>query len=106
MANSITGIGGSSSSPQVDLLSTSVATKQAALGGSQVSNENTSPTVENDATSLSSLGSFIAKVSALAAGQSSIRPEVVASIKAQITAGTYRPDPDKVAARVAAALTS
>jgi len=106
MANSISGIGGSASSPQVDLLETSAATKQAALGGSQGASEITSPAVESDATSLSSLGSFIARMSALAAGQSSIRPEVVASLKSQIAAGTYKPDLNEVAARLAAALKS
>ncbi len=106
MANSISGIGGSAPSPQIDLLGTSAAAKQTVLGGSQGAGEITSPTSEGEATSLSSLGSFIARASALASSQSSIRPEVVASLKSQIAAGTYKPDPDEVAARIAAALKS
>ncbi len=106
MANSISGIGGSTSSPQVDLLGTSAAIRQAGVGGPQGASEITSPAVEGDATSLSNLGSFMSRASALAAGQSSIRPDVVASLKSQIAAGTYKPDPNEVAARIAAALKS
>src|SRR5271156_3807119 len=104
MANSIQGIGGSSSSQQVDLLETSRAAQQNVQTTPQSASDPASPTGE--AASLSNLGSFIATAVKLAGTQSSIRPDKVASLKAQITAGTYQPDPDAVAARVAAALKS
>lgn len=103
MANSIPGVGGSSSSPQVDILGTSRASTQSVQPTAQ-SASNSASVQLSDATNLSSLGNFIATAVQLAATQSSIRPEVVASLKAQIAAGTYSPDPDEVAASVAAAL--
>jgi flagellar biosynthesis anti-sigma factor FlgM len=106
MANSIPGIGGSSSSAQVDLLETSRAAQQSVQSTPQSASDPASPASVGEATSLSILGSFIATVAKLAGSQSSIRPDKVASLKAQITAGTYRPDPDAVAARVAAAFKS
>ncbi len=106
MANSIPGIGGSSASQQVDIVETSRASKQSVQSTSQSASDPASSTPVSDATSLSNLGNFIATAAKLAGAQSSIRPEVVASFKAQIAAGTYHPDPDEVAASVAAALRS
>lgn len=106
MANSIPGIGGSSASQQVDIVETSRASKQSVQGTSQSASDPASSPQASDSTSLSNLGNFIATAAKLAGAQSSIRPEVVASLKAQIAAGTYHPDPDEVAARVAAALKS
>jgi hypothetical protein len=104
MANLIPGIGGSSSSQQVDLVETSRAAKQGVQGAAQSVEDPASPASVGDATSLSNLGSFIATAAKRAGGHTSIRPEIVASLKAQIAAGIYHPDPDEVAARVAAAL--
>jgi flagellar biosynthesis anti-sigma factor FlgM len=106
MANSIPGIGGSSSSQQVDIGETSRASKQSVQGASQNSGDLASPVQVGDTTSLSNLGNFIATAVRRAGGQSSIRPEVVASLKAEIAAGTYHPDPNEVAASVAASLRS
>ena len=104
MANSIPGIGGSSSSQQVDLVETSRAAKQGFQGATQSADDPASPARVGDSTSLSNLGGFIATAVKRAGVQTSIRPELVASLKAQIAAGTYHPDPDEVAARVVAAL--
>ena len=104
MANSIPGIGGSSSSSQVDLLETSSASKPGVQVASSSTGELASPQQANDATDLSNLGKFIATAVKSAGARSSIRPDVVASFKAQLAAGTYHPDPNEVAARVAAAL--
>jgi flagellar biosynthesis anti-sigma factor FlgM len=106
MANSIPGIGGSSASQQVDIVETSRASKQSVQGTSQSASEPASSPQSSDSTSLSNLGNFIATAAKLAGAQSSIRPEVVASLKAQIAAGTYHPEPDEVAASVAVALRS
>jgi flagellar biosynthesis anti-sigma factor FlgM len=106
MANSIPGIGGSSSSAQVDLLETSRAAQQGVQNTPLSASDPAAPVPAGDAASLSSLGSFIATVAKLAGSQSSIRPDKVAFLKAQISSGTYQPDPDAVAARVAAALKS
>lgn len=106
MANSIAGIGGSSASQQVDIVETSRASKKGVHGASTNANDQASSTPSNDATNLSSLGSFIATVAKLAGPQGSIRPEVVAALKERIAAGTYRPDPDEVAARIEDALKS
>jgi anti-sigma28 factor (negative regulator of flagellin synthesis) len=53
---------------------------------------------------LSALGNFIGTAAKAAMAQNSFRADLVASLKAQIAAGTYHPDPDEVAARVAAAI--
>ena len=106
MANSIPGIGGSSSSTQVDVAETSRASKEQVQDSSSGRADLASSIQAGDTTSLSNLGNLIARSARLAGAQRSIRPELVASLKAQIAAGTYHPDPDEVAARVAAALKS
>jgi negative regulator of flagellin synthesis FlgM len=103
MANSITSIGGSSPNNQVDLLETTRATQQSVQGTQ--SSTAIAPQA-GDATNLSSLGNLIATAVKHASGQSSMRSDLVASLKAQIAAGTYNPDPNEVAARVAAAINS
>jgi flagellar biosynthesis anti-sigma factor FlgM len=105
MANSITGIVGTAAG-QADLLATSQASQQTVQGASPSANDPAPTTQISDATNLSSLGSFIATAAKRASGQSSMRSDVVASLKAQIASGTYHPDPNAVAARVAAALKS
>lgn len=72
-----------------------------ATGGTQRSQEGGPVT---DKTSLSTLGDAVSTAARSAAAQSSFRPELVASIKSQIAAGTYNPDPTAVANNVAAAL--
>jgi flagellar biosynthesis anti-sigma factor FlgM len=104
MANSIPGIGGSSPSNQVDIVETSPASKQDIAGSPQSAGDSAASQPATDTTDLSSLGSFIAGAAKAANAQSSIRTGLVASLKAQIASGTYRPDPNEVAARVAAAL--
>ena len=104
MANSISGVGGSSSAAQVDILQTSRASKQGVQGATQSVSDPASSAQTGDATVLSNLGNLIANAAKLAGTQGAIRPEVVASFKAQLSAGTYHPDPDAVATSVAAAL--
>jgi flagellar biosynthesis anti-sigma factor FlgM len=58
----------------------------------------------SDATSLSPLSTMLTSATQAASAQQSLRSDLVASLKAQIANGSYRPDPDAVAARVAAAL--
>jgi flagellar biosynthesis anti-sigma factor FlgM len=103
MANSIPGVG-STSPNQVDLAETSQASKQSVQGTPQNAGD-TSPTQQaSDKAELSALGSLIASASKAAASRSTIRFALVASLKAQIAAGTYHPDPDEVAASVAASI--
>jgi flagellar biosynthesis anti-sigma factor FlgM len=105
MANSITGIGAAAAG-QTDLLQTSQASQQTVQGPSPSASDPAPTTQVSDATNLSSLGNFIATAAKRASGQSSMRSDLVASLKAQIASGTYHPDPNAVAARIAAALKS
>jgi len=104
MANSILGVGGSPSSQQSGMVETSGASKRDVQSTSQTASDLASSEQPSDTTDLSDLGSFIATAAKQAGAQSSIRPDLVASLKAQLAAGTYHPDPDEVAARVAAAI--
>jgi len=104
MANSIPGIGGSSSSPPIDLADTSRASKKDVQGVLPGAGAPASSLRAGDAIDLSNLGTFIATAAKQAGAQSSTRPELIVSLRAQIAAGTYHPDPDEVAARVAAAI--
>jgi|ERR1700683_2268231 flagellar biosynthesis anti-sigma factor FlgM len=106
MANSITGIGGAATAGQADLLATSQASQQTVQGSSPNANDPVATAQISDATNLSSLGNFIATAAKRASEQSSMRSDLVASLKAQIASGTYHPDPNAVVARVAAALKS
>ena len=74
-----------------------------AAGATQRSQEGGPVT---DTTSLSALGDAVSTAARSAAAQSSFRPELVASLKSRIAAGTYNPDPAAVANGVAAALKS
>jgi flagellar biosynthesis anti-sigma factor FlgM len=57
-----------------------------------------------DSTTLSPAGGMVAAATRAAGAIKPVRTELVARIKAQIAAGTYRPDPASVAQRVAAEL--
>jgi|SRR5580698_3372352 negative regulator of flagellin synthesis FlgM len=103
MANSITGVGSSSSAGQAELIQTSRTSAQSIQNASQ-SEVAAAPTEVTDATDLSNLGNLIATAAKRAGTQPSIRSGLVASLKAQIAAGTYNPDLNQVAARVAAAI--
>ena len=104
MATSILGVGGSPSSQQSGTVETPRASTRGVQGASQTASNTVSSLQASDTTDLSDLGSFIATAAKQAGAQSSIRPDVVASLKAQLAAGTYHPDLDEVAARVAAAI--
>jgi anti-sigma28 factor (negative regulator of flagellin synthesis) len=106
MANSITGVGSASSGAQAELIQTSRTSQQGVQNASQSAEVASLPSQVTDATDLSNLGNLIATAAKRAGGQSSIRSGLVASLKAQISAGTYNPDPNQVAARVAAAIKS
>ena len=106
MANSIVVIGNASSSQPIDLAEASRASKQNAQGLSQKVSDASSEPSPSVATDLSDLGNFITSTAKEASSQSSIRTELVSSLKAQIATGTYRPDPNEVATRVAAAIGS
>lgn len=55
-------------------------------------------------TTLTSLGSVLGAANKAASSLSSFRAGLVAALKTGIASGTYRPNPDGVARRVAAAL--
>jgi flagellar biosynthesis anti-sigma factor FlgM len=74
----------------------------APAAGAPQRNQEGSPVT--DTTSLSTLGDAVSTAAHSAAAQSSFRPELVASLKSRIAAGTYKPDPIAVANSVAAAL--
>jgi anti-sigma28 factor (negative regulator of flagellin synthesis) len=57
-----------------------------------------------DAASFSPLSAMLTSATQAASAQQSIRTNLVAMLKSQIADGSHRPDPDAVAARVAAAL--
>lgn len=58
----------------------------------------------SDSTRLTPLGGLLGPARQTAGSIESFRPDVVASVKQQVASGTYRPDPNLVAQRVAAAL--
>jgi len=103
MANSITIVGTSLSQP-TDLAESSRASRQNSPGSSPSSSDGPSTSNPSVATDLSDLGNFIMSTAKQASAQRSIRADLVTSLKSQIAAGTYRPDPNEVAARVAAAI--
>lgn len=107
MANSVTSIGGTAANPPTDAVESARGSGQAVQNASQnAAVDDTSQQQTADATDLSTLAAFIANAAKAASSQSSIRTDLVASLKAQIAAGTYHPDPDEVAAVVAAAIGS
>jgi len=57
-----------------------------------------------DSTDLTGLASVLSSSARTAASIPAVRTDVVERIRAQIDSGTYQPDPDAVAARVASAL--
>jgi len=61
---------------------------------------NEQPPAPADATSLSPLTNFLGTAISGAQSQSSVRPDLVAQLRAQLAAGTYQPDKTAVAASV------
>ena len=106
MANSILNIGGAAVSQQTNLQETSRASQQTIQDGSRSIKDPVASSQTGDSTNLSTLGNFISTAIKRASTQSSMRSDLVASLKARIASGTYNPDPNAVAARVAAALKS
>jgi anti-sigma28 factor (negative regulator of flagellin synthesis) len=106
MANSITGVGSSSPGGQAELIQTSRTSQQGVQNASPSVDVAAPPAQVGDATDLSNLGNLIATAAMRAGAQPSIRSGLVASLNAQIAAGTYNPDLNHVAARVAAAIKS
>jgi flagellar biosynthesis anti-sigma factor FlgM len=102
MANTITGIA-PSASQQTDPVEISGASKPDATTTAQAADSSTSASQASDATELSNVATIIA-ASRQAAAQPAIRSQLVASLRAQIASGTYHPDPNDVAARVAEAI--
>jgi len=105
MANSILGIINNASSQKADATKTSGAGKTLAQNALQADEQPPLSQI-HDAPELSDLGALVATVAKRAGTQGSIRSDLVASLRAQISAGTYNPDPDEVAASVAAAMRS
>jgi len=103
MANSINGIG-SSSVQNTNALEISGASKPDVQPTSAEGAVST-PAQTSDSTELSNIAAIIA-ASRLAGTQPMIRTELITSLRAQIASGTYRPDSDEVAARIAAAIGS
>jgi len=103
MANSIQGVGGSNS-PAGQAQTAAASVKPIAERASQAGLDGTGARPVSDATDLSTLGNFVKSTTVAASSRSSFRPELVASLKSQIAAGDYHPDPSAVAARVAAAI--
>jgi hypothetical protein len=102
MANSIQGIGGSA--PARPAQTAAATVKQSTAPPAQAVLDGTESRPISDATDLSSLGSFIKSTTVAATSRSSFRPELVASLRSQIVAGDYHPNPTAVAARVAVAI--
>ena len=103
MANPIQGVGGALPAPQIENAGASQASRQSVSASPQAA--DVAPQQQaGDGADLSALGNFIGTAAKAAMAQNSFRADLVASLKAQIAAGTYHPDPDEVAARVAAAI--
>lgn len=104
MANSIVVVGSASSSQPIDLAEASRTSKPNPADSSLSPDDWSLTANPGVATDLSDLGTFISSTAKQASARSSIRVDLVSSLKAQIEAGTYRPDLNEVAARVAAAI--
>ncbi len=102
MANPVQGVGGALSAPQIE---NAGASRQSAGAPSQAADVALQQQ-PGDRADLSALGKLIGTAAKAAIAQNSFRADLVASLKAQIAAGAYHPDPDEVAARVAAAIRS
>jgi flagellar biosynthesis anti-sigma factor FlgM len=105
MANPVQGVGGALSAPQIENAGASQASRQSAGAPSQAADVALQQQ-PGDRADLSALGKLIGTAAKAAIAQNSFRTDLVASLKAQIAAGAYHPDPDEVAARVAAAIRS
>jgi anti-sigma28 factor (negative regulator of flagellin synthesis) len=103
MASAIQGTNGTLPEPQVDLVS-AVAGTGSAGNSVAVAAPATPPPATDDSTDISALSAILANAVAAASAQSSIRPPLVASIKAQIAAGMYGPSLSSVADAIARAL--
>jgi hypothetical protein len=103
MANPVQGVGGGLSAAQIEIAGAAQAAPQSITASSRAT-AVASQQQPTDATDLSALGSLLGSAVKLASAQTSFRAGLVSSLKAQIAAGSYRPDPDMVAARVAAGI--
>jgi anti-sigma28 factor (negative regulator of flagellin synthesis) len=102
MANSIWDIAGAVAGAQVEpatgVPSASVPNAPAS------SNDNGLQAPSGDHTALSALADTIQEVIRQASSLSSFRPELVAQLKSAIANQSYNPQPEQVAARIAAAI--
>jgi anti-sigma28 factor (negative regulator of flagellin synthesis) len=101
MANSIRDIAGTLPGSQVE--------PSTRTGGASVSNyaaESSANDVQpaSDHTALSGLADAVRAAISQASALSSFRPELVAQLKSAIASQSYTPEPDQVAARIAAAV--
>ena len=102
MANSIPSLG-TTSGNQSEPLEISGTSKPDVKATAQTKDGSASVHESSDATEFSNVATVIA-ASRQAATRPAVRTELVNSLRAQIASGTYRPDPDLVAARVAAGI--
>jgi anti-sigma28 factor (negative regulator of flagellin synthesis) len=101
MANSIRDIAGTLPGSQVE--------PSTHTGGASVHNHVTESSDNDvqpagDHTALSGLADTVRAAISQASALSSFRPELVAQLKSAIASQSYTPEPDQVAARVAAAI--
>jgi flagellar biosynthesis anti-sigma factor FlgM len=105
MASSIQSLNGALPDQQIDLVSASkISGAQAPADATQVAPTPPAAQAVNDATDLSSLSAILASAVAAACAESPVRPPVVATIRAQISAGMYGPDLSRVADAIVRAL--
>ena len=101
MVSSIQGLNGALPDQQADLASASkISGSQASGDATQVAPTPPPPQGVNDSTDLSALSAILSRAIATASAESTIRPPLIDSIKAQIAAGTYGPDLSSVAAAI------
>ena len=102
MPNPISDISIASGASAIDIVGEAVSAASLRPSAS-TSSSDTSATL-TVATNLSPLGNLLSNVTQSARAQQPVRTDVVARIKAQLSAGTYKPDALAVAASVHRAL--
>jgi hypothetical protein len=105
MVSSIKGLNGALPDQQIDLASASKIAGNRVPGFTTQLAPTPPPALEvTDTTDLSALSAILARAVEAASAQSTIRPPLIDSIRAQIAAGVYGPELSSVAEAIVRAL--
>jgi flagellar biosynthesis anti-sigma factor FlgM len=102
MPTPISDISSASGASAIEIVGEAVSAASARPSASSSPADTSAPPA--DATNLSPLGNLLSNVTQSARAQPSVRTDVVARIKSQVSSGTYKPDALAVAASIHRAL--